>query len=327
MATSKKVDSQARQPAKRAAVPARDRAYLFVRGQMNHGELAPGKPQQQVLLAKELGSRRTPIREAVDPLVAEGILEATHNREAQIRRLTRSYIIDLCELREAMVLFTAEQAAQKGLLPHESEALRSTLEGVRRLRDALLMSTALWMSEGMTRLQSVGSPLPRADCAAHFESGNARHSQKSRRPGADLVSLSKGGWSDADQPLRGGRLAIAHVIGEEEEPVMQDGIAPMSRHYNVGKVAYRKRASCGLIFNATYTFAKNLSNATGFALPSNIAGYVDVPQNSYDLRLEYGPAGYDVRHMYISRICRLAADATSRTRCPRWQNSPSVTEK
>ncbi|AFL87469.1 outer membrane receptor for ferrienterochelin and colicins [Terriglobus roseus DSM 18391] len=73
-----------------------------------------------------------------------------------------------------------------------------------------------------------------------------------------------------------------------------------NQNYNAGEVVYRKRASHGITFNANYTFAKNLTNATGLALPSNIAGYSNVPQNSYDLRSEYGPAGYDIRHMFTS---------------------------
>jgi len=73
-----------------------------------------------------------------------------------------------------------------------------------------------------------------------------------------------------------------------------------NQNYNAGEVVYRKRASHGLTFTANYTYSKDLTNATGVALPSNIAGYTNVPQNSYDLRSEYGPAGYDLRHMFTS---------------------------
>lgn len=134
---------------RRSTVPARERAYQHIRSQINSGELAPGKPLSELLLAKELGSSRTPIREAIGLLVAEGILETTHNRGAQVRKLTRSDIIDLCEVREAMELFTAEKAARKGLLPQEAEVLRATIEGIERLRDALPDAQSALDDQGM----------------------------------------------------------------------------------------------------------------------------------------------------------------------------------
>jgi hypothetical protein len=73
-----------------------------------------------------------------------------------------------------------------------------------------------------------------------------------------------------------------------------------NQNYNAGEVVYRKRASHGITFTGNYTYSKDLTNATGVALPSNIAGYTNVPQNSYDLKSEYGPAGYDLRHMLTS---------------------------
>ncbi|AFL87468.1 transcriptional regulator [Terriglobus roseus DSM 18391] len=137
MARLKKVETQVRRPTRRSTVPARERVYQHIRSQINSGELAPGKPLSELLLAKELGSSRTPVREAISLLVSEGILETTHNRGAQVRKLTRSDIIDLCEVREAMELFTAEKAARNGLLPQEVDALTSTIAGIRELRDSL----------------------------------------------------------------------------------------------------------------------------------------------------------------------------------------------
>jgi DNA-binding GntR family transcriptional regulator len=99
--------------------------------------LAPGKPISELMLAKELGSSRTPIREAIGLLTSEGLLETTHNRGAVVRKLTRSDIIDLCEVREALEVFTAEKAAHKGITPTEHESLESTIKGIQELRDAL----------------------------------------------------------------------------------------------------------------------------------------------------------------------------------------------
>lgn len=122
---------------KRSSVPARDLAYQHIRAQIHARVLAPGQPLSELSLAKELGSSRTPIREAIGLLVAEGVLETTHNRGAVVRRLTRSDIVDLCEVREAMEIFTAEKMAGKGLLPEQTRLLRATIEGIRELRGAM----------------------------------------------------------------------------------------------------------------------------------------------------------------------------------------------
>jgi len=122
---------------RRSSVPARERAYNHIRSLINRGILAPGKPISELLLAKEMGSSRTPIREAIGLLTAEGLLETTHNRGAIVRKLTRSDIIDLCEVREALEIFTAEKAARKGITPAEFENLDSTIKGIQELRDGL----------------------------------------------------------------------------------------------------------------------------------------------------------------------------------------------
>lgn len=122
---------------RRSAVPARERAYNHIRSLINRGILAPGKPISELLLAKEMGSSRTPIREAIGLLTAEGLLETTHNRGAVVRKLTRSDIVDLCEIREALEVFTAEKAARKGITPIELENLEETIKGIQELRDGL----------------------------------------------------------------------------------------------------------------------------------------------------------------------------------------------
>lgn len=122
---------------RRSSVPARERAYNHIRSLINRGILTPGKPISELMLAKELGSSRTPIREAIGLLTAEGILETTHNRGAMVRKLTRSDIIDLCEVREALEIFSGEKAARKGITAAECDNLEKTITGIQELRDAV----------------------------------------------------------------------------------------------------------------------------------------------------------------------------------------------
>jgi len=136
---------------RRSSVSTRERAYLYIQAQIHQGVLTPGKPISELLLAKELGSSRTPIREAIGQLTSEGLLEATHNRGATVRKLTRSDIIDLCEVREALELFTAEKASRQGITPLELQNMRATVEGVRRLRNDLAASGGAVLNQEQMR--------------------------------------------------------------------------------------------------------------------------------------------------------------------------------
>lgn len=56
-------------------------------------------------------------------------------------------------------------------------------------------------------------------------------------------------------------------------------------NYNGLQVSFQRRASHGGVFSVNYTYAKALSN-------------VGTPQNSYDIRSEYGPDGNDRAHVF-----------------------------
>jgi hypothetical protein len=65
--------------------------------------------------------------------------------------------------------------------------------------------------------------------------------------------------------------------------------------YDAGYINVRRRYSKGLTLLANYTYSKNLSNAPDFRSPMFESA---VPQNSYDLDAEKGPA-CDIRHRFV----------------------------
>ena len=77
------------------------------------------------------------VSEAVDQLVAEGLLEQTPNRGAVVVRLTRQDIIELFELREALEVFAAGKAARQPSMPVELERMERQGDEIRELRDEL----------------------------------------------------------------------------------------------------------------------------------------------------------------------------------------------
>lgn len=118
----------------------RGRAYLHIQQAIAGGELCPGDVLSEVELACELGSSRTPVREAIGQLVAEGLLEQTPNRATSVARLTRDDIVDLYELREALEVFAAGKIARQGAAPGDLEKLQNLADAILPLRSELAES-------------------------------------------------------------------------------------------------------------------------------------------------------------------------------------------
>ncbi|MGI4854267.1 MAG: carboxypeptidase regulatory-like domain-containing protein [Janthinobacterium lividum] len=66
-------------------------------------------------------------------------------------------------------------------------------------------------------------------------------------------------------------------------------------NYNSLQATYRQRLSKGLELTANYTWAKALTNSTGFFGAQGINGQSAYAQNYYDNHSEYGPTAQDVR--------------------------------
>jgi DNA-binding GntR family transcriptional regulator len=115
----------------------REKAYVLIQQKIARAELKPGSAVSEVSLAKELGSSRTPIREALGQLVAEGLLEQTPNRGAVVVQLKSQDIIDLYELREALEVYAAGKVARRTNSEHEIQRLRTLVDEIAALRQEL----------------------------------------------------------------------------------------------------------------------------------------------------------------------------------------------
>jgi DNA-binding GntR family transcriptional regulator len=92
----------------------REKAYLHIQQQIANGNLAAGSGISELSLAKELGSSRSPIREAMNQLAAEGLLEQNSGGGMQVARLKRNDIVELYDLREALELERWRRLAESG---------------------------------------------------------------------------------------------------------------------------------------------------------------------------------------------------------------------
>jgi len=116
---------------------ARERAYLHIQQKIASGELGAGQAISELSLAAELGISRTPIREAIGQLAAEGILGQSPNRRAIVVKLARQDIIELYELREALEVYAVGKAARQLVRQVDLDKLKSLTDAILTLKEEL----------------------------------------------------------------------------------------------------------------------------------------------------------------------------------------------
>ncbi len=119
-----------------------DKAYFHVLGKLLSGELRAGTPLSEASLARELGTSRTPLREALRRLVAEGFIRQIPNRGSMVAEFSKRDVTELYELREALEIYAVGQAAEHTLRSSDLEALQKLVADVASLRDELIASGA-----------------------------------------------------------------------------------------------------------------------------------------------------------------------------------------
>jgi DNA-binding GntR family transcriptional regulator len=98
------------------------------------GELPSGTRLRQEALAEEFGVSRTPVREALRKLQADGLVEVEPNRGAVVRGLSPREIRDAYEVRAALEALAAQLAAERATrqqlerLEHAQGEFRAALE-------------------------------------------------------------------------------------------------------------------------------------------------------------------------------------------------------
>jgi DNA-binding GntR family transcriptional regulator len=94
------------------------------------GRLEPGAELSEVALAREFGTSRGPLREALGRLAAEGLVTITPRRGAVVAQLSRDEFIDAYQVREAL-----ETLAVRLAVPLMSDAEIAHLRELCELMD------------------------------------------------------------------------------------------------------------------------------------------------------------------------------------------------
>lgn len=103
-----------------------DAVYQTLRHGIVHGELAPGERLRSDALASELRVSRTPVREALRKLEAEGLVAHSGSRLI-VRALSEQDLTELFYVREALEGMAARLAAENAT-PSEIAEIRELLE-------------------------------------------------------------------------------------------------------------------------------------------------------------------------------------------------------
>jgi DNA-binding GntR family transcriptional regulator len=96
-----------------ARVALHEQALTQLRALIVRGDLAPGGAILETKLSEELGISRTPLREAIKLLAAEGLLELRSNRSAQVAPLRTEQIDEIFEVISGIEGLAAQLAAAR----------------------------------------------------------------------------------------------------------------------------------------------------------------------------------------------------------------------
>jgi DNA-binding GntR family transcriptional regulator len=102
---------------------AAERAYQTIRARIMDGSVPPGAALREEALAAEIGVSRTPVRDALRRLLADGLVESARNRGTFVAEITTDDLLEVYQLRAMLEGFAARRAASR-ITPGELAALR-----------------------------------------------------------------------------------------------------------------------------------------------------------------------------------------------------------
>ncbi len=115
--------------------PIRDEVYQRIRKAIIRGVYKPGDRLQEEWLAEELGTSRTPVREALRKLEVERFVTYYPHKGTVVSEVSRDEIEELYQVRQLLEVFIARRAA-KNAAPEDIARLRAVLAQEERCVEA-----------------------------------------------------------------------------------------------------------------------------------------------------------------------------------------------
>ena len=94
-------------------IPLRDIVFKTLRDAIITGQFQPGERLMEMKLANEMGVSRTPVREAIKKLEAEGLVIMNPRRGAQVAPINEKDLKDILEIRKALESLSCRIACGK----------------------------------------------------------------------------------------------------------------------------------------------------------------------------------------------------------------------
>lgn len=136
-----------------------DKAYDYVRSGILRGELTVGTVIAEAALAQELGISKTPVRQALQLLRTEGLLEVGPRRRLVVRGFSASHRNEVLRIREALEEIAMETACDV-ITVEQIDQLHLTLLRQKRAIDAHDEDTFLTLDEEFHVLIARSANLP-----------------------------------------------------------------------------------------------------------------------------------------------------------------------
>ena len=166
----------------KAAMTKKEHAYRQLRAHLLGRSLRPGERLPEIPLARKLGVSRIPLREAIDQLAAEGLVERVPGLGSTVRSASPQDLRELYEMREVLECFAVEKAAASataallGRLEDLCTQITSALADFRR--------TGKWTAAIRERLVA-------ADAAFHQAIASAAGNERIRKELERLHAVSE----------------------------------------------------------------------------------------------------------------------------------------
>lgn len=109
-----------------------DLAYARLKREILENRMAPGYQAPEPEIAERLGMSRTPVREALIRLRAEGLVELIPRRGARVLPVAPADMAEIYEILKALEPEAAAGLARRGLAPAEAELLEAPTAEMER---------------------------------------------------------------------------------------------------------------------------------------------------------------------------------------------------
>ncbi len=117
-----------------------DIAYDYIRKRILRGEFAPGASLATKTLSAEIGVSRTPVRDALRQLEADGLVTIQARLGASVKKMDLKEFREMCGLRLALESFAAGLAATNRT-EDDLREIAQAVEAMRKLTDKIIATS------------------------------------------------------------------------------------------------------------------------------------------------------------------------------------------